>query len=55
MMDDCGRIGEQNTMKDIMSILQQHDIKFSFGNYQGAGVKDVWVIASEEWKWMTSL
>lgn len=55
IMDDCGRLGEANTVKEMLMVLQQADISCEFGVYDGGGTKKTCVITSDKWKWLTSL
>ncbi len=55
MMDDCGRVGEANTVKEMLLALQEAGIACELGVYDGGGTKKTCVIASEKWKWLTSL
>lgn len=53
MMDDYERSGEQNTIKEVLNVLDTHNIKYVTGVYSGE--KDVIVIASEDNKFFCSL
>jgi len=53
MLDDYERSGEQNTIKEVLNILDTHNIKYVTGVYSGE--KDVIVIASEDNKFFCSM
>lgn len=55
MMDDCGRLGEANTIKEMLLVLQNAGIPCEFGVYDGGGNKKTCIIVSEKWKWLTTL
>lgn len=55
MIDDCGRPGEMNTANEAMLTLQENNILYKCGLYDGGGIKKTCVIASPKWKWLTSL
>lgn len=55
MFDDCGRIGEQKTVKDVEAILNENGILYKKGIYNGGGTKITTVLASESWKFLCSL
>lgn len=53
MLDDVNRIGEQNTLSEIIDKLQQNNITHHVGIYSGE--KDSVIICSEKLKFLTSL
>ena len=53
MIDDSERIGEKNTIQEIEKILVANNIRYYKGVYKG--IKDVVVIASETWRFSTSM
>ena len=53
MIDDYNRIGEKNMVKQLEIQLQNANIKYYKGMYIGA--KDIFVIVSEKWRFLTSL
>lgn len=55
LVDDCGRKGEQNLVKELKSILRRHKIAFAEGKYQAGAGQYVQVLASASWKFATTL
>ena len=55
LVDDCGRQGEQNTVREIKRILSKNNIEFASRLYPSDGEKHVWVIASKGWKFLASV
>lgn len=55
LVDDCGRKGEQNTVRAIKRILSRNNIEFASRLYQSNGQKHVWVIASKGWRFLASV
>ncbi|TYC17016.1 hypothetical protein ES677_02225 [Bizionia gelidisalsuginis] len=53
ILDDYNRLGEQETAKDLLSILNDKKIKTHTAVY--AGSKSVLIIATEKYKFVTSL
>ena len=53
MLDDYERNGEQNTIKEVLKVLDTHNIKYVTGVHSGE--KDVIVITSEDNKFFCSL
>lgn len=53
IMDDYNRKGEQETFSQLQNILTSKKIKFKVGKY--SGVQDVAVLATEKYKFATSL
>ena len=53
MIDDTNRTGENNTIKEICSILETHSIEYHIGNYEGC--KKSSVICSSTMKFFSSL
>ncbi len=53
MMDDTNRLGEQDTLKDILINLKKKQINYFTGNY--VGNKTLTIIASNKYKFVTSL
>ena len=53
MLDDSQRNGEQNTIKEVLHVLDNHNIKYTTGVYSGE--KDVIVIASDDNKFFCSM
>ena len=52
MMDDTNRIGERDTLNDIISILNDKEIVFYIGDYSGC--KNVTVISTNKYKYSSS-
>lgn len=55
LVDDCGRKGEQNTVREIKRILSKNNIEFASRLYQSDGEKHVCVIASRGWRFLASV
>lgn len=55
MVDDCGRKGEQNLVEELKSLLTKNEIHFSEGKYRAGAGQYVQVLASESWKFATTL
>lgn len=55
LIDDCGREGEQNTVREIKRILSKNNIKFASSLYYSDGEKHVCVIASKGWDFLASV
>lgn len=53
MVDDFGRIGEQNMVKLLKERLDKNKITYFEGKY--VGMSDVCVIVSEKWKFLTTM
>ena len=53
MLDDCQRVGEMDTFLELAAIFERKHIKFFTKKYKG--VKTVIVIASEKYKYATTL
>lgn len=53
MLDDTNRLGEQDTLKDIIICLKKKNINYFLGNY--VGNKSLTVIATNKYKFVTSL
>ena len=53
MIDDYNRIGEQNTAAIMRDILTKNNIAFSDGVYSGS--KDLYLLASADWAWLTTM
>jgi hypothetical protein len=53
ILDDCQRKGEQRTFEAICEILNDKDIIYTKNKFRGN--KTVGVIATEEYKWITSI
>ncbi|MFT4154026.1 hypothetical protein [Parafilimonas sp.] len=53
IMDDYNRTGEKQTIKKLRGILNQKNIPFSEGVY--SGIKDVCIICSKAYRFLTSL
>lgn len=52
LMDDTNRIGEQDTLQEIISILKRNNIPLYIGEYEG--VKKLTIIATEKYRFSTS-
>ena len=55
MIDDCGRKGEENLVKEIKSILNEHKIEHAFGMYNSGANCHVGVIACKKWRFFTPM
>ena len=55
MVDDCGRKGEQNLVEELKDLLTKNEIHFSEGKYRAGAGQYVQVLASESWKFATTL
>ena len=53
IIDDCNRIGEQETVAEVKKILKKNGIKYAINKYYG--LSDYVVICSENLKFLTSL
>ena len=53
IIDDCNRIGEQETVAEVEAALKKCGIKYAINQYQG--LSDFVVICSENLKFLTSL
>ena len=53
MIDDTERVGETNTIKELMEILNKNAIEFNIGRYSGK--KDCSIITSAKLKWLCSM
>lgn len=53
IIDDCNRIGEQETVAEIKSVLKKSDKKYAINKYQG--LSDYVVICSDDLKFLASL
>ncbi len=55
MVDDCGRDGEANLLKEIKEILTDGSIDYEEGLYKSSGNCHVGVIACRKWRFFTSM
>ena len=55
MVDDCGRKGEENLLREIKDILGRNHIKYAFGLYRSGSDCHVGVIACKKWRFFTSM
>lgn len=53
IIDDCNRIGEQETVAEVEKVLKSNSIKYAINKYYG--LSDYVVICSENLKFLTSL
>lgn len=53
IIDDCNRIGEQETVAEVENVLKSNSIKYAINKYYG--LSDYVVICSENLKFLTSL
>lgn len=53
IIDDCNRIGEQETVAEVESVLKKINVKYAINKYQG--LSDYVVICSDNLKFLTSL
>lgn len=53
ILDDCNRLGEANTAKEITAILRQNEIKFFEKEYKGEKIFHIW--CSEDVNFLCSL
>ena len=53
IIDDCNRLGEQETVTEVENALKSKDIKYAINKYYG--LSDYVVICSEDLKFLTSL
>lgn len=53
IVDDCERLGEQNTFKEIEAVLEKNNISYKTGKYFAN--KDTYIITSVDWGFLTSL
>lgn len=53
VIDDYDRVGEQNTAAIMRDILTENNINFCDGVYSGS--KDLYLLASANLKWLTSM
>lgn len=53
MVDDFERAGERNMVELIKKKLNDNQIKYYEGKY--VGMKDICVITSEQWKFLTTM
>ena len=53
IIDDCNRIGEQETVAEVENALKSNGIKYAINKYYG--LSDYVVICSENLKFLTSL
>lgn len=53
IIDDCNRIGEQETVAEVESVLKKKIVKYAIHKYQG--MSDFVVICSDNLKFLTSL
>lgn len=52
-IDDSNRIGEKNTIKEILSVLNEHGIEYSTGEYRGK--KFTYIITSIDLKYLCTM
>ena len=55
MVDDCGRRGEQNLLREIQDILGRNHIEYSCGLYKSGGDCQVGVIVCKKWHFFASM
>ena len=55
LFDDCGRVGEWQTVNEAAAILQKSGLEIATGVYDGGSYKKTVAICSQSWKWLTSL
>ncbi len=55
LLDDCGRQGEINTVKDIEKILKRSGIRYGIETYPGPMFKNLVLIVSESNKWLLTV
>jgi len=53
MIDDCERVGETNTLKEMTQVLQEHSVKYKMGRYSGK--KDCVLICAEHMGFLASM
>ena len=53
MFDDCNRVGEQDTLGDLLDYFKSKDIEIHYANYKGQ--KTFAVIASKKYKFVTTM
>lgn len=53
IIDDCNRIGEQETVAEVETILKKRGVKYAINKYPG--LSDFVVICSDDLKFLTSL
>lgn len=53
IIDDCNRVGEQETVKELELVLKKNDVDFAINKYEG--LSDYVVICSKNLKFLTSL
>ncbi len=53
IIDDCNRLGEQETVAEVENVLKRNNIKYAINKYYG--LCDYVVICSEKLKFLTSL
>lgn len=53
IIDDCNRIGEQETVAEVENVLKKNGIKYAINKYYG--LSDFVVICSENLKFLTSM
>lgn len=53
IIDDCNRIGEQETVAEVKSVLKKKDVKYVINRYQG--LSDYVVICSDDLRFLASL
>lgn len=53
IIDDCNRIGEQETVAEVESVLKKINVKYAINKYQG--LSDYVVICSDNLKFLTSM
>ena len=53
IINDCNRIGEQETVAEVKNVLKRNNIRYAINKYYG--LSDYVVICSEDLKFLTSL
>lgn len=53
IIDDCNRIGEQETISEVESVLKMNSVKYAINKYQG--LSDYVVICSHDLRFLASL
>ncbi len=55
LIDDCGRKGEDNLIREIREILNENNIQHSFGLLQSGAACHVGIIACKKWRFFASM
>lgn len=55
LVDDCGRKGEDNLIKEIRGILDRNNIEHAFGLLQSGAGCHVGIIACKKWRFFASM